>query len=167
MSMRKVPIRRDIELPASEAFNKRLARIHHQLATTPCSRSIQLLRDRSEGSARERVFRLDLERAHELLLRLPEEALRPVDVSEVAVRVVAWLVARGDDRALEPRDRLVQIAALDQVGADVVVRVPEVGIDGDRLLALRDRLVDAAWKLYVQPRKVCASAVGWSAIDCR
>src|SRR5205085_2050367 len=40
--------------------------------------------------------------------------------------------------------RLVVAAELDQVRADVVVRVSEVGIDRDRLLALRDRVVETA-----------------------
>src|SRR5882724_525760 len=55
---------------------------------------------------------------------------------------VARLVAWRRERALEPRDRLVELALLEEVRADVVVRVAEVGIDGDRLLALRDRVVE-------------------------
>src|SRR4029077_3898855 len=43
------------------------------------------------------------------------------------------------ERRLEPRDGLVEATELDQVRADVVVRVPELRIDGDRFLALRNR----------------------------
>src|SRR5207244_465612 len=103
--------------------------------------SIQLLADRRQRRARVRIPRLDRERALELARRLREQPLRPVDLPQVAVRVVAWLVARRLDRRLEPGNRLVETPELDQVRADVVVRIPEVGIDRDRLLALRDRVL--------------------------
>src|SRR5438093_5451938 len=52
---------------------------------------VQLLSDRAQGGARERVLGLNLEGALELLRGLAEEALRPVDLPQVAVRVVAWI----------------------------------------------------------------------------
>jgi hypothetical protein len=58
-------------------------------------------------------------------------------------------------------------AELDEVRADVVVGVPEVGVDPDRRAAFADGRLVVPWKLYVQPRKVCASAVGTQAIDFR
>ena len=46
-------------------------------------------------------------------------------------------------RLLQPRDRLVDPAEVDQIGADVVVGVSEVRIDRDGDLALIDRLLVA------------------------
>src|SRR5439155_5557706 len=66
----------------------------------------------------------------------------PSRLPQVAVRVVARLVARRFDRRLEPGNRLVETPELDQVRADVVVRIPEVGIDRDRFLALHDRVLE-------------------------
>jgi hypothetical protein len=51
-------------------------------------------------------------------------------------------------RALEPRDRLVELVLLHQVHADVVVRVTEVRIDGDRAVTFLDRLVEAALEAH-------------------
>jgi len=53
---------------------------------------------------------------------------------------VARLVARRLLRLLEPGNGLVDPVQVDQVGADVVVRVPEGRIDPDGDLALVDRL---------------------------
>src|SRR5437016_7824782 len=103
---------------------------------------VQLLADCRQRRARVRIPRLDRERALELARRLREQPLRPVDLPQVAVRVVAWLVAWRLDRRLEPGNRLVETPELDQVRADVVVRIPEVGVDRDRLLALRDRVLE-------------------------
>ena len=53
-------------------------------------------------------------------------------------------ISRSRHRALEPLDRSVEIALLDQVRADVVVRVAEVGINFDRAMAFFNRLVREA-----------------------
>src|SRR5262249_62191151 len=66
-----------------------------------------------------------------------------VDAPEVAVRIMAWFVSPGGDGALEPRNRLLQLAELDEIGTDIVVRVAELRIDGNRLLALGDGVVVA------------------------
>src|SRR6266852_1982636 len=57
---------------------------------------------------------------------------------------MARLVARRALGALEPGHGVVQRALHDQVHADVVVGVAEVGIDPDGALALGDRAVDVA-----------------------
>ncbi len=53
-------------------------------------------------------------------------------------------VPRGGRRLLEPRDRVIETAEFDQVRPDVVVRIPEPGVDGDRALAFLDRVVVSA-----------------------
>ena len=58
------------------------------------------------------------------------------------MRKMARLVAGRGDRAFEPRDGLVELPLFEEVGADVVVGVAEVGIDRDRLFALGDRVVE-------------------------
>src|SRR5215467_7373604 len=64
-----------------------------------------------------------------------------VDVTEVDVRIVARLVADGPLGPLEPRDRLIEATELDEVRADVVVGIAELGIDRDRAMALGDRIL--------------------------
>src|SRR5436309_4367695 len=107
---------------------------------------VQLLPDRGQRRPCELVVGGELERTLELFPRLGEEPLRPVDLPEIAVRVVPRIVAGRLDGRLEPGDRLVGPLELDQVRADVVVGVAEVRVDGDRLLALRDRLLEPALK---------------------
>jgi hypothetical protein len=65
-----------------------------------------------------------------------ELTFHQLDAPEVEVRELITAVALGPDRLLEPADRLVGSAKIDQVYADVVVRIAVVGIDRDRLLAL-------------------------------
>src|SRR5207253_8160746 len=106
--------------------------------------SVGLLANGFRRRLGERIVGLDLQRPLELFERLREHALGPIDLAEVAVRVVTGLVAGRLQRRLEPRDRLVEAAELDQIRADVVVRVPEVRVDGDRFLALGDRGLEVA-----------------------
>ena len=63
------------------------------------------------------------------------------------------LVSRTDKRLLEPSDSLVVFPPLDQVRADVVIRIPECRVNRDGLLALVDGLVDFALKV-VSPAEV-------------
>src|SRR5437773_10258141 len=107
---------------------------------------VQLLPDRGQRRPCELVVGGELEGTLELLPRLGKEPLRPVDLPEVAVRVVPGVVAGRLDGRLEPGDRLVGPLELDQVRADVVVGIAEVRVDGDRLLALRDRILEPALK---------------------
>ena len=65
-----------------------------------------------------------------------------VDAAEVDVGEVARLVAHGVLGPLEPGDGFVEPAQLDQVGADVVVRVAEVGVDLDGAQALGRGLLE-------------------------
>src|SRR5687767_7169587 len=45
---------------------------------------------------------------------------------------------------LKPRDGVVQLALLDQIGADVVVGIAELGIPGNGAMTLLDRVVEPA-----------------------
>src|SRR5689334_3505191 len=85
-------------------------------------------------------------RGLELAERVPPASLLEIDAAEVHERKLSWLVARRLLGALEPRDRLVELALLHQVHADVVVRVAEVGIHVDRAQALGRGLVEAPLK---------------------
>src|SRR5439155_632076 len=127
---------------ASAPERERRGRPRRRTPLRPRPPSVQLLADRRQRRARVRIPRLDRERVLELVRRLREQPLRPVDLPQIAVRVVARLVAWRLDRRLEPGDRLLETPELDQVRADVVVGIPEVGIDRDRLLALRDRVLE-------------------------
>src|SRR5262249_11965894 len=62
-----------------------------------------------------------------------------VDTREVDVRVVPWLVPRCLHRLSEPGHRLLRAPQGDEVGANVVVRVAERGVDRDRTVALTNR----------------------------
>src|SRR5439155_17891212 len=63
---------------------------------------------------------------------------------EIHERELARLVARRALGLLEPRHRIVELALLHQVHADVVVGVAKVGVDLDRLQALRRRIFEPA-----------------------
>src|SRR5215471_631036 len=83
-----------------------------------------------------------LELAH-CLLDLPQ---LHVDPSQVDVRKVPGLVAWGILGFLEPRNRFLDFAEVNEIRADVVVGVAKVWIDLDRLLALVDGVIVAAEK---------------------
>ena len=56
-----------------------------------------------------------------------------VDSSQIEVRVGARFVALGGDGFLKPGNRIFPFFLLDQVGADIVVRIAEIRIDLDPL----------------------------------
>ena len=87
---------------------------------------------------------LDDPRLLKLALRGVELPELHVDAEQVQVGEVARLVPGGLLRHLQPGDRLVELALLDEIRADVVVGIPEAGIDPDGDLALLDGLVVAA-----------------------
>src|SRR5947209_4703790 len=93
--------------------------------------SVQLRTDLRQLILREHVIRLDRQRRLELFDRLVEQSLGAVDAAEVAVREVARLVAGCGNRALQPRDGFVELPFVDEIRADVVVRVSKTRVDGD------------------------------------
>src|SRR5437867_6223523 len=97
----------------------------------------------------QRFGRVGIRRRHphrrlELAERLPPAPLFEIDPAEVHVRELARLVPCRLLGPLQPRNRLVELALLHQVDADVVIRVAEVGIDLDRPQAFRGRLLEPA-----------------------
>ena len=85
--------------------------------------------------------------------RLGVHLFRPVDTPEIVVRIMVGIVSTRLKGALEPGQGLVVLALLDEVGADIVVRVAELRIDPDSLLAERDGLFELALKM-VGPAQV-------------
>src|SRR5919201_876212 len=86
-----------------------------------------------EASAKrvQRFGRVGIRRRHphrrlELAQRLPPAPLFEIDPPEVHVRELPGLVARRLLRPLQPRNRLLELALLHEVDADIVVRVAEV-----------------------------------------
>ena len=77
---------------------------------------------------------------------------------------MARLVTRRALGALEPRHGIVQRALLDQVCANVVIRVAEVGIDLDGAFALGDGALDVAG-MCVSPTEECVRLGGGAGLD--
>src|SRR6266542_1358991 len=87
------------------------------------------------------VLGLEVDGRTELAHGGGDVVLHDVDLTQVDVRIVSRLVAYGLLGALAPRDRFFDPSELDQIRADIVIGVAEVGIDGDGAPALRDGLV--------------------------
>src|SRR2546425_577671 len=104
------------------------------------------------------VVRVHAEGGEERLARLLPHSFLQVNPREVRVRVEVAAVPRRGDRLLEPRDRVIQAVQLDQVRADVVVRISERRVDRDRPLALLDRVVVPAHEAECP----CMESVGLS-----
>src|SRR2546428_5733543 len=94
-----------------------------------------------EGTLGQIILGVDPERllvAFERLVPLP---LLLVDASQIQVGERRALVPLGARRFLQPLDRVVELALLDQVGPDVVVWITEVGVHCDGAVTVLDRLV--------------------------
>src|SRR5882762_8648974 len=90
-------------------------------------------------------------RAHGLLQlaqRVGPPPLLRVDAAEVHEGELPRLVSRRLLRALEPRDRFLELVLLHEIDADVVVGVAEVRIDGDGAMAFLDRFLELALKAH-------------------
>jgi uncharacterized protein len=97
-----------------------------------------------EQGFRRGVARLDRQRLLELADRRAGPGLRGVNTREVHVRKVPRLVTRRELGPLEPGDCAAEVAFLDQVRTDVVVRISEIRIDVDRAFTVLERAVDVA-----------------------
>ena len=84
--------------------------------------------DDLEAAARRCVFRVDGKHPLEGLFRLHQSALIQEHPAQVEVRELVAAVTLGFGRLLEPRDRLLRAAKVDQVITDVVVGIAEVGV---------------------------------------
>src|SRR5689334_21987256 len=67
-----------------------------------------------------------------------------VDAPEVQMREVPRLVALSQYGALEPGDRCLEIALLDEVRPDVIVRISKIRIGQNGQMALRNRARDVS-----------------------
>jgi len=90
------------------------------------------------------VARSQSERSPELLDRFDQLAALHVDMAQIDVGEVARFIAGGLFGPLEPGNRRIELIALHQVDADVVVGIAEIGIDFDRVMAFLDRLIEFA-----------------------
>src|SRR6266849_6560834 len=100
----------------------------------------------TEGGQRlagQRIPRLDVQRFLEAAHRLAVHFSAEIGAAQIVVRKMARFVAPRFHGAFEPRDRFIEAAKLDEIGADVVVRIAEFRIELDRALAFRDSVLDA------------------------
>src|SRR5207247_4074658 len=102
--------------------------------------SVQTAAERMQGLGEVGVGRSQADGGLELAQRLPPTSLLEVDPTQVHERELAGFVAPRLVGPPEPRDRLLELAMLHEVHADVVVRVAEVGVDLDGPQALGRRL---------------------------
>jgi hypothetical protein len=99
------------------------------------------------------VARLDVEGLLEAFAGAVDHALGEIDASKIEMRVVAGFVARSFDRALQPDDRFVVFLERNQICADVVVGIAEIGIDFDSALALFDCVLHFSLKVIRPAQK--------------
>ena len=67
-----------------------------------------------------------------------------MDTAHVGMRILVAAVPLRAHGFLEPRDRLIRLSELNKVHPDIVVRIAIIRIDSNRLLAFRNRFIDAA-----------------------
>src|SRR5205085_2211143 len=94
-----------------------------------------------------------------MIERLEVAALGFADATEVEVRVKVSFITRGRERAPQPGNRTSQIALLNQVSADVVIRISEVGVNLNRLMAFGNCFVRQSHKA-VRPAEKCVRLGG-------
>src|SRR5262249_25525779 len=115
---------------------------------------VQTAAKRMQGVGEVGVGRSELDGRLELLERLPPASLFEVDPSQIHERKLPRLVPRRLLGALEPGDRLFELALLHEVNADVVIRVAEVGIDLDGAQAFGRGLLEPSLK-RIRPPEEC------------
>ena len=118
-------------------------------STTHYSLSSQFTKRRREASAcRASEYRGSIfERLLKTFHRARVHFLAQIGAAQIVVRKMARLVTARFHSAFQPRNRFIESAQLDQIRADVVVRIAELRIDFDRALALGNGVFDAALKM--------------------
>ena len=109
--------------------------------------SIHQAAKRSKRLPSQRISRLDFERLLKTFHRARVHFLAQIGAAQIVVRKMARLVTARFHSAFQPRNRFIESAQLDQIRADVVVRIAKLRIDFDRALALGDGVFDAALKM--------------------
>ena len=100
-----------------------------------------------DGLARESVARFDAQRFIETFTRAGQHAFGGVSAAKIEMREVARLVARSGDGTFKPGDGFVILFELNQVRADVVVRIAEIGIYIDGAFTFCNRIVNLPLKM--------------------
>src|SRR5258706_3134918 len=99
--------------------------------------------NRLESRLSKRVALLDLQRFLEAAYGVAVHLFSKVRAAEVVVRKVTRLVAARRRGLFEPGNRFLEPAQLDQIRADVVVKVAELRIEPDGKLAFRNGFFNA------------------------
>src|SRR6267378_411819 len=105
--------------------------------------SVHQAAKRFERLLRQGIARLDFQRFLEAAHGVAVHLLSEIRAAQVVMRKMARLVAARFRGALQPGYRFLEAAQLDQVSADVVVRIPKFRIDLDGALALHDGFFNA------------------------
>ncbi len=97
----------------------------------PIPESIHHSAERSQRLLRQRIPRLDFQRFLEAANRVAVHFFSEVRTAQVVVRKMARLVAARFRGAFQPGNRFLEAAQLDQIRADVVVRIAKLRINLD------------------------------------
>src|ERR1700722_20401337 len=100
-----------------------------------------------EAETRKFVSRFNCQRLLEELAGSIDMAFGEIHASEIVVREVARFVAFCFYGLFEPRDGFFMAVQVDQVKADIVVRITEVRIDFDGALAFCDGFFNFSLKM--------------------
>src|ERR1019366_8655348 len=87
-----------------------------------------------------------------------------VETAEIHKGIMTWLILGRSLGFFEPLDRLVEFAFCDQICADVVVGIAELGIHFDGALALRNRVIDTS-KMTIRPAAKSVGLGGGKRLD--
>src|SRR5277367_4886805 len=127
-----------------------------ELLTFNCGLSTALVHyapERSERLPRQRIPRLNFEGLLKTFHRPCIHFLSKIGAAQIVVRKMARLITARLNRAFEPRNRSIEPAQLDQIRADVVVRIAKLRIDFNRALAFGNGIFDAALKMICPAEK--------------
>ncbi len=111
------------------------------------SKSVHHAAERSEGLLRKGILRLDVEGFLETAHGLTVHFLAEIGATEIVMREMSGFVARGFDGLLQPGNGFIELAEFNHIGANVVVRVAEIGIQLDGAFAFGDGIEKAALKM--------------------
>src|SRR5208283_5510737 len=103
---------------------------------------LKFVPDFGQAIFRQSVVRGEFQSLLEVVARFAIQFLCRINTPQVVMGIMVRLVAPGLQRALEPRNRLVVFAFLDQIRANIVVGSAKFRVDLDGLLAFRNSIVN-------------------------
>ena len=109
-----------------------------------------------ESVARKSVIGFEFERGLKFFPGTREQTLRKINAAEIVVGEMAGLIARSFEGTFEPGNGFVEAIERDEIGADVVIRIAEIGIDFDGALAFVDGFLNFSLEME-RPAKECVS----------